>query len=84
MAGGGAMSRWLALIGRTIGAARFIERQAEPRIRRAVKEKLNEMAQVADDTEEQLTNGFHEAVSRVGARSRGVGMRREGKGPRAG
>ena len=46
-------------IARTIGAARFLEREAEPRIHQAVSRSLGEMERIADDTEAQLTRMLH-------------------------
>jgi hypothetical protein len=48
-------------IARTVGAARFLEREAEPRIRRAVSRKFEEVERIADDTEAQLTRMLHQS-----------------------
>jgi len=57
-------------IARTIGAARFIEREAEPRIRRAVSQKFDELARAADETQESLTRQLHEGKTENGQRRR--------------
>jgi hypothetical protein len=60
---------FLAMIGRTVGAARLIERDLGPKIRRAALSKMGEMERIADETEQSLRRQMYE---RAGETTRGI------------
>jgi hypothetical protein len=46
------------MVARTIGAARFIERDLEPKIRRAAQAKLAEFERTVDETHQRLAETY--------------------------
>jgi hypothetical protein len=60
---------FLAMIGRTVGGARLIERDLGPKIRRAALSKMGEMERIADETEQSLRRQMYE---RAGETTRGI------------